>query len=92
MSHKRKVAIPEHKALWRAPHSLDIMPCDFSLGGFVKDYVYFPPLPNNLPDLGHRIEEVIASITLDLLIELWEELDFELNVYCIAKCTPIYFF
>lgn len=37
-------------------------------------------LPNNLPKLRHKVEEAIVSVTPDLLIEVWEELDFRLDV------------
>ncbi|GFV22031.1 hypothetical protein TNCV_4527161 [Trichonephila clavipes] len=30
--------------------SPNLMPCDFYLWGFIKDCVYVPPLPADLPD------------------------------------------
>lgn len=60
------------------PRSPDLTPCDFYLWGFIKDHVYVPPLPADLPDL--RIEAVVATITPDTLIKVWEELAYRLDV------------
>lgn len=35
----------------------DFMLCDFYIWGFIKDRVYVPSLPTNLPNLRNRIEE-----------------------------------
>ena len=52
----------------------------FFLWGFVKDKVYVPPLPANLPELRVRIREAVAAITPDMLINVWEELACRLAV------------
>ncbi|KAG8238391.1 hypothetical protein J437_LFUL016826 [Ladona fulva] len=39
-----------------------------------------PPLPADLPDLRDRIESVVASITRNTLIKVWEELAYQLDV------------
>ncbi|KAJ4452076.1 hypothetical protein ANN_03592 [Periplaneta americana] len=62
------------------PRSPDLTPCDFYLLGFIKDRVYVPPLPADLPDLRQRLEAVVAAITPDTLIEVWEELAYRLDV------------
>lgn len=67
--------------LFSAGHYVpDLMPCDFFLWGFIKDHVYIPPLPNDLPQLRHITEDHIASITSDWLTEVWEELYIRLDV------------
>ncbi|KAJ4442769.1 hypothetical protein ANN_04361 [Periplaneta americana] len=42
--------------------------------GFIKDRVYVPLLQADLPDLRQKIEAVVATITPDTLIKVWEEL------------------
>ena len=49
----------------------------FFLWGFVKNKVYVPPLPANLPELRDRVRDVI---TLDMLINVLEELACRLDV------------
>ncbi|GFY21757.1 uncharacterized protein TNCV_1169011 [Trichonephila clavipes] len=49
------------------PRSPDLTPCDFYLWGFVKDCVYVPPLPNDLPGLRYKIEAAVARITSEIL-------------------------
>lgn len=71
------------------PRSPDITPCDFFLWGFVKDRVYVPPLPHDLPTLKGRIAQAVASITPDLLQTVWEELHFRLDVCRITKGAHI---
>ncbi|KAJ4439743.1 hypothetical protein ANN_07871 [Periplaneta americana] len=39
------------------------------LTGIIKDRLYVPPLPADLPDLRQRIEAVVATITPDTLIK-----------------------
>ncbi|KAJ4439663.1 hypothetical protein ANN_07791 [Periplaneta americana] len=62
------------------PRSPDLTPCDFFLWGFIKDQVYVLLLPANLPELRDRIREAVAAITPDMLIKVWEELAYILDV------------
>ena len=64
------------------PRSLDLIPSDFFPLGFVKDKVYVPPLPANLPKLRDRIREAVAAITPDMLNNVLEELAYRLDVLC----------
>lgn len=57
--------------------------------GFIKDHMQVPPLPKDLTELKRRIKEYIASITPKLLIVMWKELDFWLDVCRITKSTDI---
>jgi len=45
------------------PRSPDATPCDFFLWVYVKDQVYVPPLPENIPELKLRIRTAIETIT-----------------------------
>jgi len=47
--------------------SPDVTPCDFFLWGYVKDQVYVPPLPPNIPELKVQIRTTIETITVDML-------------------------
>ena len=49
------------------PRSPDATPCDFFLWGYVKDQVYVPSLPANIPELKVRIRTAIETITVDML-------------------------
>jgi hypothetical protein len=46
--------------------SPDATPCDFFPWGYVKDQVYVPPLPANIPELKLRIRTVSETITGDM--------------------------
>lgn len=88
--HKCKMATSECKMLlqgwsfkYRYTHAT------FFLSFFIKNCIYLPPLLIDLPELIHRIEEVIDSNILDSLTEMWEELDFRLNDCCITNGAHI---
>ncbi|GFW62084.1 uncharacterized protein TNCV_1685151 [Trichonephila clavipes] len=53
---------------------------DIKGAGLIKDGVYVPPLPTDLPDLRHRIEAAVARITLDTLNKVKDELVYRLDV------------
>ena len=63
-----------------SPRSRDFTPCDFFLWGFLKDKVYVPPLPANLPELRDRIRKAVVAVTPDMRINVWEELAYRLDV------------
>ena len=63
-----------------SPRSPDLAPCGFFLWSFVKDKVCIPPLPANLPELRDRIREAVAAVTTDMLIDVWEEFAYRLDV------------
>jgi len=45
----------------------DATPYDLFLWGYVKDQVYVPPLPANIPELKVRIRTAFETITADML-------------------------
>jgi hypothetical protein len=55
----------------------------------VKDKVFLPPQPVSIPDLKNRIEAAVATITPDLLIRVWQELDYRLDVCYVTKGAHI---
>jgi len=58
--------------------SRSLTPCDYFLWGFVKDKVFVPPQPVSIHDLKNRI-------TAGLLIRVWQELDYRLDVCRVTK-------
>ena len=66
---------------WRAwpPRSPDLTPLDFFLWGYVKDRVYQVKI-KDLTHLKARVTEVIKSITLDMIANVWREVEYRLDV------------
>jgi len=62
------------------PRSPDITPCDFFLWGFVKESVYVPSLPTTLDDLKNHITTAVNSVTQDVLLRVWNEFSYRLDV------------
>jgi hypothetical protein len=69
--------------------SPDLTPFDYFLWGYVKYKVFVPPQPVSIPDLKNRIEAAVATITHDLLIRVWQKLDYRLDVYRVTKGAHI---
>jgi hypothetical protein len=46
---------------------------------YIKDRVYAKKV-NNITELKHRIEETLASITQDMLLNVWNEITYRLDV------------
>jgi hypothetical protein len=46
---------------------------------YIKDRVYAKKV-NNITELKHRIEETLASITQDVLLNVWNEIIYRLDV------------
>lgn len=51
--------------------------------------LYVPPLPKDLLELRHRIEEAVASVTPSLLMKSGDEFHFRLFVYRMTKDAHI---
>jgi hypothetical protein len=69
---------------WPA-RSPDLTPCDFLLWGYVKDHVYVPPLPRDLPELRLKIMDAVATIDVHMLESVWQELDYRIDVCRVTK-------
>ena len=80
----------EDEVLMRwSPRSPDLTTYDIFLWGFVKDTVFVPPLPANLQDLRSRITAAVALVDRDMLIRVWNEMDYRIDVYRITKVGHI---
>ena len=64
-------------------------PCDFFLWDFVKDRVFVPPLPRDLMELREQIREAFAAVTRDLLMRVWTEMDYCLDICRVTKGAHI---
>jgi len=62
------------------PRSSDLTPLDFFAWGFIKDAEYRRKV-RDLADLRQRIIEAVELITLHMLINTWQELE-----YCLDIC------
>jgi len=67
------------------PRLPDLTPCDFFLWGDIKDCVYVPLMPCNLPQLRQRIMEAVAAIDCQMLQHVWQELDYRIDVCHVTK-------
>ena len=67
----------------------DLTPCDYFLWGYVKDKVFVPRQPGSIPDLKNRISATVETITPNLLIRVWQELDYRLDVCRVTKGAHI---
>jgi hypothetical protein len=45
--------------------------------------------PANIPDLKNGITMAMETITLDMLIRVWQELDYRVDVFCVTKSAHI---
>ena len=62
------------------PRSPDLTPCDFLLFGFIKDRVYAPPMPRDLPLLLQRIVDAVAAIDRQMLQRVSQELNYRIDI------------
>ena len=66
------------------PRSPDLTPCNFFLWGFVKA-VYVPSLPTTLVDLKNCITTAVNSVTQNILLRVWKEFSYHLDVTRAAR-------
>ena len=74
----------KHLLLW-SPGSPDLTPCDFFLWGYIKDRVYVLPMPCDIADVRERIIAAVNTIDRPMLIRVWQELAYRVNV-CRVTC------
>jgi hypothetical protein len=56
--------------------SPDLTPLDYFFWGSIKDALYVPPLATTLPELAGSIRDTVATVTLDLLNNVWTETEY----------------
>ncbi|GFY37856.1 uncharacterized protein TNIN_426371 [Trichonephila inaurata madagascariensis] len=63
------------------------MTCDFFLWGYIKDKVFVPPLLRDLVELRGRIRNEFAVVTRDMLVRVWTETEYRLDICPVMKGT-----
>ena len=71
------------------PRSPDLTPCDFYLWGYVKDRVYVLPMPKTIAEVKVRICNALASVTAQMLQNVWREMDYRLDYVRVIKGSHI---
>ncbi|GBM93193.1 hypothetical protein AVEN_93750-1 [Araneus ventricosus] len=67
------------------PRSPDLTPCDFLLWGYIKDFVYVPPLPKTLEKPRERIHVASMTIGRMTLQNVWRKFDCHLDAYRVTQ-------
>ncbi|GFX03452.1 uncharacterized protein TNCV_4634641 [Trichonephila clavipes] len=62
-------------------------PCDFFLWDFIKKYV--PPLPRDLVELRGQIRNEFAVVRRDMLVRIWTEMEYCLDICRVRKGAQI---
>jgi hypothetical protein len=71
------------------PRSPDLTLLDFYFWGYVKNKVYVPPLPRDLREVRERITNAVASISMDDLVKVCDELEYKIDVCRVTHCAHI---
>jgi hypothetical protein len=61
----------------------------FISSGFIKDSVYVPPLPTAIQELCDQITHALQAITVDMLNQVWYELDYRVDVCRVTQGAHI---
>jgi hypothetical protein len=61
------------------PCSPDLTPLNFYFWGFVKQIIYRVRI-HNIQHLKQRIRKAAASVTPDVLVRVWQEMEYHLDV------------
>jgi hypothetical protein len=62
------------------PRSPDCTSHDIFFWGHINDSVHVQPLATTLPELAGRIRDVVATVTLDLLNNVWTEIEYRYDI------------
>ncbi|GBM20447.1 hypothetical protein AVEN_243142-1 [Araneus ventricosus] len=57
------------------PRSPDLTPCDLFIWCYGKDRMHVPPMPKTIEELKVRICNALASVTEQMLQNVWREMD-----------------
>jgi hypothetical protein len=59
------------------------------LWGYVKNEVFVPPVPVSLDDLKQRITTATAGVDEDMLMRVWQEFDYRVDICRVTKGAHI---
>ena len=62
------------------PRSPDLTSCDYVLWGYVKDHMFVPHMPLDLAELQQRIEHAVTGIDHQMLVRVWQKLDYRIDI------------
>jgi hypothetical protein len=62
------------------PCAPDLTRLEFFFWGYIKDAVCVPPLATTLPELAGRIRDAVATVTLDLLNNVWTQIEYRYDI------------
>jgi hypothetical protein len=62
------------------PHSPDLTPLNILFWVYSKDAVYVTPLATTLLELAGRIRDAVATVTLNLLNNMWIEIEYRYDI------------
>jgi len=68
-----------------ATRSTDLTPLEFSVWGYVKYKVYVPLLLASLEELRARIAGAVATIDVDVICRIWEEIARSWDICCVTR-------
>ena len=60
-------------------------PAIFFLWGYIKERLYVPPMPRDLPQLRQRFVKAVASIDRQMSQRVWQELDYRIDINHVTK-------
>jgi hypothetical protein len=86
----RSARVPQHlfSRLVNWLSSADSMATSFSVSytpgfflvGFVKNWVFIPPLPANVAELRSRFTATVAEVTPEMPHSVWQDIDYRWEV------------
>ncbi|GFV62379.1 uncharacterized protein TNCV_4679911 [Trichonephila clavipes] len=80
----------DDKALLKwPPRSPGVMPCYFFYWGFIKDKVFVPPLTLSGGVARKGVRNEFAAIARDMLVRVWTEIEYHLNICAVSRRAPI---
>jgi hypothetical protein len=65
--------------------SLDLTPCDIFLWGYIKDFIFLLPLPQDLPELRRWMIAATSEIDGGMLQRIWGDVVYRLDVFCVTE-------
>ena len=71
------------------PRSPDLAQFDFFLWGYVKDCVFIPPLPTNVPVLKQHICDALQTVNSATLQRVWQEMAYRIDIIRVTKGSHI---
>jgi hypothetical protein len=72
------------------PRSPDLTSLGFSVWVYVKDKVFVPPPPASMEELRARITEAVATIDLDMIHRIWDDIAYRWDICRVTREKEIH--